>query len=254
MIGIYLSGTGNTKHCVQKLVNLLDKNATAIPIENSDAITLLSQHDFIILGYPVQFSNTPVMVRDFINNNADLWNSKKVLCVATMGLFSGDGAGCSARVLKKCGAKIGGGLHNRMPDAVCDVKMLKKSLAKNKEIIKRADLRIEKWAMKIKNGIYPKDGLYFYDRMAGCSCQRFWFREKTKDYSDRLKISNNCIGCGLCAKQCPMVNIVLKNNKAIAGGRCTMCYRCISLCPKQAITLLGNTVIEQCRFNKYKNE
>ena len=121
MIGIYLSGTGNTKHCVQKLVNLLDKNATAIPIENSDAITLLSQHDFIILGYPVQFSNTPVMVRDFINNNADLWNSKKVLCVATMGLFSGDGAGCSARVLKKCGAKIVGGLHIRMPDAVCDV-------------------------------------------------------------------------------------------------------------------------------------
>lgn len=254
MIGIYLSGTGNTKHCVQKLVNLLDKNATAIPIENSDAITLLSQHDFIILGYPVQFSNTPVMVRDFINNNADLWNSKKVLCVATMGLFSGDGAGCSARVLKKCGAKIVGGLHIRMPDAVCDVKMLKKSLAKNKEIIKRADLKIEKWATKIQNGIYPKDGLYFYDRIAGCICQRFWFREKTKNYSDKLKISNNCIGCGLCAKQCPMGNIVLKNNKAIAGGRCTMCYRCISLCPKQAITLLGNTVIEQCRFNKYKNE
>lgn len=33
MIGIYLSGTGNTKHCVEKLVNLLDAAAECIPLE-----------------------------------------------------------------------------------------------------------------------------------------------------------------------------------------------------------------------------
>lgn len=253
MIGIYFSGTGNTKHCVQKLVNLLVETATTIPIENGEAVTPLTKHDFIVLGYPVQFSNMPVIVRDFIKNNADFWKDKKVLCVATMGLFSGDGAGCSARLLKKYGAKIIGGLHIRMPDAVCDAKALKKPLAKNKEIVKCADIKIENWATKIQNGKYPKDGLYFYDRIAGCLGQRFWFQGKTKNYTDKLKISDNCIGCGLCATQCPMENIALKNNKAIAGNRCTMCYRCISLCPKQAITLLGKTVIEQCRYDKYKN-
>ena len=30
-----------------------------------------------------------------------IWKDKKVICVATMGAFSGDGAGCSARLLKK---------------------------------------------------------------------------------------------------------------------------------------------------------
>jgi hypothetical protein len=30
MIGIYLSGTGNTKHCIEKLVSLLDNSAKAI--------------------------------------------------------------------------------------------------------------------------------------------------------------------------------------------------------------------------------
>lgn len=76
-----------------------------------------------------KFSNVPVMVKDFIKSHPDLWKGKKILCVATMGLFSGDGAGCSARLLKKYGAKIVGGFHIRMPDSVCDVKLLKKKLS-----------------------------------------------------------------------------------------------------------------------------
>ena len=30
MIGIYLSGTGNTKHCVEKLLYLLDDTAKSV--------------------------------------------------------------------------------------------------------------------------------------------------------------------------------------------------------------------------------
>jgi hypothetical protein len=52
-----------------------------------------------------------------------------------MGLFSGDGTGCSARLLKKYGAKIVGGLHIKMPDCIGDVKLLKKTLDANKNII-----------------------------------------------------------------------------------------------------------------------
>lgn len=251
MIGIYLSGTGNTKHCIEKLLRLLDETAQAIPIEKQEAAEELSRNDFIVLAYPVQFSNCPVMVRDFIKKHSDLWKGKQVLCVATMGLFSGDGAGCSARLLKKYGAKVAGGLHIHMPDSVCDVKLLKKPVEKNREIIKAADKKIEKWAEKIKHGKFPKDGLFFYDRIAGLVCQRLWCYGKTKDYSDKLKIGNDCIGCGLCADRCPMENIVIKNGRAAAGKRCTMCYRCIGSCPKQAITLLGKTVVEQCRYDKY---
>ena len=254
MLGIYLSGTGNTKHCIEKLIHLLDETAQAVPIENPEIEKLLSQHDFIVLAYPVQFSNAPVMVRDFIKRHSAIWKDKQVLCVATMGLFCGDGAGCSARLLKKHGAKIIGGLHIHMPDSVCDVKLLKKSIEKNRKIIKTADKKIEQWADKIKCSKYPKDGLHFYDRIAGFICQRFWCYGKTKDYSDKLKINHNCTVCGLCVRLCPMENLVIENNKAVAKNRCTMCYRCISSCPQQAITLLGDTVIEQCRYERYMKE
>lgn len=107
------------------------------------------------------------------------------------------------------------------------MKLLKKSIGKNQEIIKAADKEIEKWTEKIKHGKYPKDGLYFFDRIAGFICQRFWCYGKTKDYSDKLKINHNCTGGGLCVRLCPMENLVIKNNKAAAKSRCTMCYRSV---------------------------
>ena len=67
------------------------------------------------MGYPTQFSNAPFMVRDFIKKNGSLWKGKKVFCVSTMGLFSGDGTGCTARILKKYSAEILGGLQIKMP-------------------------------------------------------------------------------------------------------------------------------------------
>ena len=251
MIGIYLSGTGNTKYCVERLVSLISSSAKAIPLESPDVITEIQQNEEIFIGYPTQFSNAPYMVRDFIKKNAGIWKHKKILCIATMGAFSGDGAGCTARLLKKYGATILGGVHIRMPDAVCDSKLLKKTMEENRGIIARANEKIENIASQIIKGGYPQEGITPIAHLVGLFGQRLWFYQKTKDYSDELKINTNCIGCGKCVSVCPMNNLFIKDNQAISNKRCTMCYRCISLCPKKAITLLGNEVIEQCRIEKY---
>ena len=100
MLGIYLSGTGNTKHCVEKLAQLLDTRSQIMPIEDERTIKMVSEDSFLVLGYPTQFSNMPIMVRDCIISNASVWKGKKVLCLSTMGAFSGDGTGCAARLLK----------------------------------------------------------------------------------------------------------------------------------------------------------
>lgn len=248
MLGVYLSGTGNTEHCISKLVRLLDKTAEIIPLEDESVAEKIKADDTIILAYPTQYSNSPYMVRDFIKSNPSLWKGKKVLCVATMGAFSGDGAGCTARLLKKYGATILGGLHLKMPDSVCDSKLLKKSAEENREIIRKADNKIYTVAKQIKRGKYPKEGISFISHLIGLFGQRLWFYSKTTGYSDKLKINDDCIGCGKCADICPMNNISMKNGKPCPNSRCTMCYRCISSCPKQAITLVGDKVLKQYRF------
>ncbi len=256
MLGIYLSGTGNTEHCITKLLGLIDSEAEIIRMTKADEEKIMEKirgNDTIVLAYPTQFSNAPYMVRDFIKRNKNEWSGKKVLCMTTMGAFSGDGAGCSARLLKGYGAEIIGGLQIRMPDAVCDNKMLKKPLAENRRIVREADKKIETVARDIiENGKYPKEGISFISHIAGLFGQRLWFYNKTTDYSKKLQISDDCTGCGLCSKNCPMENLRIKDGRAIAGDSCTMCYSCISTCPKQAITLLGSKVYEQCRYEKYE--
>ena len=249
---IYLSGTGNTKFCVEKFVKLLDENAPIFAIEDVVALAALKNYRYIVLGYPVQYSNAPKMVRDFIVRNAALWNGKKVFCLATMGAFSGDGAGCSARILKKCGAFVLGGLHLKMPDSVCDSKLLKKSKEEKTEIIRRAEEKIERAVLQIRNGNYPQNGLGLFPHLIGLFGQRLWFSDKTKNYSDKLKIDKvRCVGCGVCESVCPMKNLTIENQVAAPHGKCTMCYRCISGCPKKAITLVGKEVVEQYRLEKF---
>ena len=257
MIGVYLSGTGNTKHCITKFMDMVsaDSEMIALSISDEDRIVeRIKEHDTVVIAYPTQFSNAPYMVRDFIKRNSNLWSGKKVFCMTTMGAFSGDGTGCCARLLRKYGAVITGGLQIKMPDAVCDSKLLKKTIDQNKEIIRRADIKIDKAAkdiLELKK--YPKEGIGFFAHLVGLLGQRLWFYRKTTDYSRKLKISEVCIGCGLCADSCPMGNLKIENGKAVSADRCTMCYHCISYCPQRAITLLGDKVYEQCKFENYSS-
>ena len=255
MIGIYFSGTGNTKYCVEKFLSEYDINAPSFSIESlreEGAISNICTQDGIIMGYPVQYSNIPKILKDFITSHPDLWKNRKIFIIATMGLFSGDGAGILARLLHKYGAVITGGLHLQMPDSICDEKVLKRSLQKNRLLIKNADAKIQKAVCQYKNGNPPQEGLGIFCRLAGLFGQRLYFYHKTKNYSDKLKIdTGKCIGCGKCVHLCPMKNIQSEHKHAIAGNQCTMCYRCISHCPVQAITLLGKRVVEQCYIDKY---
>ena len=251
MNAIYLSGTGNTRHILNKLLDELGQKETVLSIESED-VKKAFDGDEIILAYPTMFSNIPYFVRDFINKNQNEWKGKKIFLITTMGLFAGDGTGCAARLLKKYGAVITGGIQIKMPDSIGDCKALKKTADQNKAIVKKAEQRVTEIAKQMKEGKYPQEGLSFWAHMAGLFGQRLWFYNKAMSYTDKLKIdTDKCVGCGICAKGCPTQNIKIVDGKAVADVQCTMCYRCVSYCPKQAITLLGKTLHQQAGIEKY---
>lgn len=252
MVGVYFSGTGNTKYCTEIFLKELDGEISSRPMEDKQCISLIKENEEILFAYSVQFSNTPKFVRDFIIDNSHLWKGKNIFILATMGLFSGDGTGVSARLFKKYGANIIGGLHLKMPDSIGDEKILKKTIKANREIVKQAEMKIKKSVECFKNGNPTKDGLSGLHHLLGLFGQRLYFYNKTKNYSEKLKINiDKCCGCGKCVKLCPMNNIQLENKKAISKNKCTMCYRCINNCPNKALTLLGKEVVEQCVIEKY---
>lgn len=252
MIGIYFSGTGNLKYCVEMFLKEYGTESRAFSIEDKNVIQEIQKHKELVIGYPVQFSNIPKILRDFITDHPRVWRGKKIFVIATMGLFSGDGAGVPARLLHRRGAIVTGGLHLKMPDSICDERVLKRTLESNRKLIVCASDKIKRAVSDIKNGSVPQEGLGPLYHLAGLFGQRIYFYNKTKFYSDRLRIdSNKCMGCGKCAALCPKKNIHLIDKLAVSKDQCTMCYRCVSQCPAQAITLLGKRVIEQCYIDKY---
>jgi len=254
MIGVYFSGTGNSKHCVEKFVKCFDENAPAISIESSDTKEIIKTHDFIVFGYPVYFSDAPKIVKDFINLNGQLFNGKKIFIIATMGIASGDGAGCAARLFKKHGAKVIGGLHLKMPDSIADGKAFTRTFEKHKDLICKADTKIENAVKKLSEDKPTKNGLSFLSCLGGLFMQRLWFGGMTRSYKRKPKINKQeCIGCGICEKICPMSNIKIINGRAESGDKCTLCYRCANRCPKKALTILGRQIRKQHSFEKHEN-
>ena len=249
MLGVYFSGAGNSKHCVETFVKQYDETCTAISIEAEGVPAAISVADMIVLGYPVYFSNAPKIMQDFILQNKACFAGKKVFVIATMGLCSGDGAGCAARLLKKCGAEIAGGLHLRMPDSIGDEKVLDKTPEEKRTLVRRAEDKIASSAQKLKQGNATKEGLSFLCRMGGLMMQRLWFYTKTASYKSKPDIhKEKCVGCGICEKLCPMKNLMIEDGKAVSRNRCTLCYRCFSHCPAKALTILGRKVYKQHLF------
>ena len=252
MIGIYFSGTGNSKYALEVFIREYDNNSALFSIEDKNLVEQINRHEEIVFSYPVQYSAVPKILSDFIHNNSSVWQGKRVFIIATMALFSGDGAGVLGRLLNQYGAKIIGGLHLQMPDSIADEKVLKRSFEKNTRIVEKAKRKVIKAVADIKNDKYPQEGLGTLSRLAGFLSQRLWFGYRTQKYSDKLKVdADKCIGCSKCVKICLTENIIMAENKAQGKNKCTVCYRCVNACPKQAITLLGKTVIEQTSVEKY---
>lgn len=150
MVGIYFSGTGNSKYALEVFLREYDLNSKAFSIEDDNAIKSIKEHKEIIFSYPVQYSTVPKILRDFIKENNKLWQNKKVFIIATMGLFSGDGTGTLGRLLQSYGAEIVGGLHIKMPDSIADERVLKRPLEKNKQLVKNAEKKLKKLYLNLK--------------------------------------------------------------------------------------------------------
>ncbi|MHB8859998.1 MAG: DUF362 domain-containing protein, partial [Thermoleophilia bacterium] len=79
-----------------------------------------------------------------------------------------------------------------------------------------------------------------------CCCVTRYVRHAPQKYLDELfphlegisiEVSDECDGCGRCAKVCYMDAIRIKDKRAVIGEACRACGRCASACKKQAIKI-----------------
>ena len=66
MVGIYFSGTGNSRYAAELFCNEYNETAKAFSIEDDNVIEVIRSDEMLVFAYPVQYSTVPKILRDFI--------------------------------------------------------------------------------------------------------------------------------------------------------------------------------------------
>ena len=100
------------------------------------------------------------------------------------------------------------------------------------ELLQNADGQLRAIAAEIqqKTETKPLKQHPYFTAFYGIGNRFFRYKEK------RLRTSNACTGCDLCAGLCPVGNIAMKDGKPeFLHKNCTNCLACLHWCPNAAI-------------------
>lgn len=235
----YFSGTGNSEFIAKVIAENLEF-CEAQPIEK---YTQESNVEVSILGFvfPVYWWGLPNIVRGFIER-LKVKNADYVFAAVTMGVSSGNAIPYVKELLEVKGIELSAGFEYHMVDNYI-IAHGSPEERKIQELVSSAYKKVLVDVKQIQAG-----------KRTPIRKTRHLVRMINNHYVDTYKkidkkfcVSENCIRCGLCEKECPAKNIAFIDGTLTWKHKCESCMRCIQICPKKAINY-GNKTSERERY------
>jgi formate hydrogenlyase subunit 6/NADH:ubiquinone oxidoreductase subunit I len=238
----YFSGTGNTLWVARQISQATNEQLYNIPEElkkhDSTCTYNMKKDECIGFAFPVHSWGMPTIVSNFLKKlSLNGYSQNYIYCICTCG----DDIGLTDKSFKKEIAKHGWLLNGvfsvQMPNTyVClpgfDVD------AKNVEKQKIAGALDT--IQTIKNHILAREettlvvpGAYAW--IKSNILQKLFLCMQNGLSDHPFHVTDDCIGCSLCASACPVENIEFNNGKPKWSGHCTNCLACYHICPAHAV-------------------
>lgn len=243
---LYFSGTGNSTYVAKRsadalgdaLVNLNDriKASDTSPVETGERVIIVT---------PTYAWRIPRVVRDWLRKT-ELRGAKQVWFVMTCGSEIGNADKYNRELCTEKRLSCMGTAQIVMPENY--IAMFSAPQADEaREIVAKTEPNIDCVIASIQsNQPFAPTRNNLYDRFMSGPVNLIFYKFCVK--ADAFTVSDTCIGCGQCAKRCPMNNVTLKDGKPVWGKNCTHCMACICYCPVSAIEY-GKKSVGQPRYH-----
>ncbi len=238
---LYNTSTGNCLYVAKKIKDAFE-NCELISIPKALREGNFEFEDEIIgFIYPIHYAGVPIVMYDFISKlkiNSDAY-------VFAIGVSGGGGANTSFYQLNNLlGRKINNHLTVKYISNYTRVKA-NPTEKRVKNAIEKYDSKIEEFIQALSKR-EQKDASF----KSGIGCLEYKiFMDVVKNKDKNFNVNENCIGCNMCEKICPVNNITIEDNKPKWNGKCVDCMACINICPKKAINIGKSTI----KKNRYRN-
>ncbi|MGI6177124.1 MAG: EFR1 family ferrodoxin [Eubacterium sp.] len=233
---IYFSATGNSRHVAETIASRTSD--TAMSMQEEEACTLnIAKGEPLGIVSPTYAWGIPDFVEKFLKELSLSADSKTyIYFVATYGVTPGNSAHFAEKALRAgTGRQFDACFGVKMPDTWTPIFNLSNP-EKVSRIIGRVNPQITEIIEKINS---RKSGNFMRHRVPGFTAVFYRPIYGLIRQTVFLRAEQTCIGCGLCASNCPDKAIEMRDGRPVWVKRtCTMCLGCLHRCPKFAIQYL----------------
>jgi len=230
---LYFSGTGNSRFAARQIAEITGDQAfdASDYIRRNAGAELASEKPWVFVA-PVYVSAPPLAFMDFLKKSRFSGSRRAYFVMSCAGAMGASPVYCE-KIAREKGLIYMGTAQLVLPQNYIAFFSMKTD-AENRRILQDALPCIQALARDIAREqpfprMRPKGWEVLSTRLVLKPYYRWFIRAK------KFRADEGCIGCGKCAKVCPLGNIRLQEGLPRWGDRCTHCMACINLCPKDAI-------------------
>lgn len=230
----YFSATGNSKYVADRIAAATgDKTTSITDCCKGDGFSFDGADKTVGIVSPTYAWGLPIIVREFLQKLTLHTKPDYLWFAATYGTTPGQTGRFAEDILNANGLSVSAKFSVKMPDTWTPIFDLSDK-KKVSHINERAEVEID----RIIRQIFDREtGDHMKNKTPLCLAKAVYGIEydamrKTKHFA----VEDSCIGCGLCARNCPVSAIEIREKNPVwVKDQCVMCLGCLHHCPKFAI-------------------
>lgn len=251
---IYFSATGTNKYVAQELAKATGEAMLPLKdlVRNNRYDIKIAEGENLGIVVPTYWEGLPSILLDYLEKASFDFAGSEHYCyfVATYGCDYGNILSTAQKEFSKVGVHFDSLYAARFVDNWSPMFYLKDA-SRNRRAEENGEaetrLIVQQVLRKEKGHTLPNQMSALGAAAAKANYNRI---RKTK----RFKLAaDKCMGCGLCARQCPLGAIEMQQNRPVwVKEKCTLCLGCFHRCPAGAIDYDGGLRNGQYVYDKVK--